>query len=397
MAADEDSEEYARRALLPAGFHDVLPPMAEVEADVVARLTDCFGSFGYERVNPPLIEFEDSLLAFDGAKHATQSFRVLDPDSRRMMAVRADMTLQIARIATTRLKDAARPLRLSYAGPVLRVKGSQLRPSRQFHQAGVELIGSRSIAADVEVISMAHAALRDIGVSDPTIDLATPTLLPAIADDLGLEPDQLAEVVTVLDSKEAGQLERFSDRARDTLQGLLASSGEARDVLEKLAALDLPAPARPIIDTLGQIIDRLRHHAPDLRLTVDPCETRGFEYKTGVAFSIFAGDARSELGRGGRYRAAHPGGKSEDAVGFSIYLDSVMQAVRADQPRQRVYAPHGSAKADIQALRQEGWRIVQALESEGDARGEAVRLGCTHILGENGQLHRLSEISRGKG
>ncbi len=100
------------RALLPAGSRDVLPPEAAHEAEIVARLLARVSAHGYQRVEPPLIEFEDSLLRGAGADLATDSFRLMDPVSQRMMALRADITPQIARIATTRLANAPRPLRL---------------------------------------------------------------------------------------------------------------------------------------------------------------------------------------------------------------------------------------------------------------------------------------------
>ena len=111
----------------------------------------------------------------------------MDPVSQRMMALRADMTLQVARIAATRLGRQPRPLRLSYAGQVLRVKGSDLRPERQFGQAGVELIGAASAEADVEVILLAAEAIAALGVSQLSIDLNLSTLVPAVIAGLGLE------------------------------------------------------------------------------------------------------------------------------------------------------------------------------------------------------------------
>ena len=121
-------------ALLPAGLRDTLPPDAGFEAEVTEGLMAAFAARGYERVKPPLIEFEENLISGSGAATAAQTFRLVDPVSQRMLGVRADMTLQIARIATTRLAELPRPLRLSYAGQVLRVVGSALRPERQFGQ-----------------------------------------------------------------------------------------------------------------------------------------------------------------------------------------------------------------------------------------------------------------------
>ncbi len=117
-------------ALLPAGLADLLPPEAEQEALLVERLAESFARHGYERVKPPLLEFEDSLFAGSGAAMAEQTFRLMDPISQRMMGLRADTTPQVARVAATRLAGVPRPLRLSYAGQVLRVRGSELAPAR---------------------------------------------------------------------------------------------------------------------------------------------------------------------------------------------------------------------------------------------------------------------------
>ena len=75
------------KALLPAGMTDALPPHAAFEAETVERLMASFAAYGYERVKPPLIEFEDSLLASGGAALAAQTFRLMDPVSHRMLAL----------------------------------------------------------------------------------------------------------------------------------------------------------------------------------------------------------------------------------------------------------------------------------------------------------------------
>ena len=165
-------------ALLPAGLYDLLPPEAETEAEVTERLMGVLAAHGYERVKPPLVEFEETLLAGAGAAMASDTFRTLDPSSHRMVGVRADMTPQVARIAATRLGHLARPLRLSYAGQVLRVKGTEMRPERQFGQVGGELIGAEGPDAAVEAIAVAGEALAAAGVPHLSVDLTLPTLVP---------------------------------------------------------------------------------------------------------------------------------------------------------------------------------------------------------------------------
>ncbi len=116
----------------------------------------------------------------------------MDPISQRMIGLRADMTPQIARIATTRLKDAPRPLRLFYAGQVLRVRGGEIRAERQVGQVGAELIGSDAVAADIEVAAVAAEALTALGIAGLSVDLTLPTLVPALCRALGLDVEALA-------------------------------------------------------------------------------------------------------------------------------------------------------------------------------------------------------------
>ena len=180
-------------ALLPAGLRDLLPPDAETEASAVEALMTVFAAHGYQRVKPPLLEFEDSLLAGSGVAVADQTFRLMDPDSQRMMGLRADTTPQVARIATTRLAGAPRPLRLSYAGQCLRVRGNQLAPDRQVAQAGIELIGHDSPEADAETVLVAAEALAAVGLTRVSFDLTLPMLVPSLLDDAGLSgPDRVA-------------------------------------------------------------------------------------------------------------------------------------------------------------------------------------------------------------
>jgi ATP phosphoribosyltransferase regulatory subunit len=370
--------EFANRALLPAGLRDILPLDAEHEANVVSRLMAHFAAQGYERVKPPLMEFEETLLAGAGAATASQCFRVMDPHSQKMMGVRADMTPQVARIATTRLAGAARPLRLSYAGQVLRVKGSQLRPERQFGQAGIELIGSDSARADAEVAVLAAEALVELGVSGVSIDLSLPTLVPTLLAELKLSAaDSLRGS---LDHKDAAGVAALGGPAAPILSALLSSVGPADRGLEILNGLDLPPAAAAVRDRLAHVVALIREAAPDVVLTVDPVENRGFEYHTGIAFTLFGRNLSGELGRGGRYLA----GGVEPAAGATVFMDSVLAALPGANPPRRILVPAGTPRAWAQALRAQGWVTVAGLEPVADNAAEAQRLGCGHVLTADG-------------
>jgi ATP phosphoribosyltransferase regulatory subunit len=367
--------EVSNKALLPAGLRDVLPPDAAFAAQVVAKLMTCFESHGYEQVDPPLVEFEDSLLSGAGAATASQTFRLMDPVSQHMMGLRTDITVQVARIATTRLTNAPRPLRLCYAGQVLRVKGTQLNPERQFAQAGIELIGSDSAAADAEIVTLAVEALQSAGVSGITADLTMPTLVPALCAAYGFPADVASRLRAALNRKDAAGVAAIAGAAAPQLLGLLRASGPAGPALDALARLELPDAASADRQRLAAGAARIRAAMPGLAVTVDAVEHRGFEYHSGMSFTLFADGTRGEIGRGGRYRAGQNGG--EAATGCTIFLDSVLDALPRPEPRPRLFVPAGVANDQAAKLRAEGWITVSGLE-EAEPLNEARRLRCTH-------------------
>lgn len=369
--------DTANKALLPAGLRDVLAPDAAIEATTVERLMSCFTSNGYDRVKPPLVEFEDNLLSGSGAALADQTFRFMDPQSRRMLGVRADQTLQVARIGTTRLVNQPRPLRLSYAGQVLRVKGSQLRPERQFAQAGIELMGSSSIDADAEVILVTVQSLIAIGVKAVTVDINLPILVPMLFEELNVPQAERAQLREALDHKDIA----IASQSGAVFADLIRSVGPVEAALEKLeAAIDIPGPKAEVA-RLKEVISVVRREAPDLVITLDPVEHRGFEYHTGVSFAIFAQGAKGDLGRGGRYMA----GNGETAVGATLFMDTALSVLARPEAVRRVYLPVGTPRADARRLQDEGWVTVNGLGTDEDPG----RLACGYIY-KNGQVAEIA-------
>ncbi|HIM46333.1 MAG TPA: ATP phosphoribosyltransferase regulatory subunit, partial [Alphaproteobacteria bacterium] len=370
--------ELERKALLPAGLRDVLPPFAAFEAEVIERLMARFAASGYARIKTPLVEFEDGLLSGPGAAMTADTFRLMDPISQRMMGVRADITPQIARIASTRLGAAPRPLRLGYSGEVLRVKGTQLRPERQFAQVGAELIGAECAAADAEMIVLAVDALGAVGVADLTVDLTIPPLVPALLDGAAIDGGRRAELREALDHKDTTTVAEIGGDAAPILSSLVAAAGPAEHCFAVLEDFDLPDAAALERDRIGEVLEHLREALPELRITLDPVENRGFEYHSGVSFTIFPAAGRGELGAGGRYQAAGVGG-NEPATGFTLYLDTILRVLPGPELSARIYLPVGADPVEVKRLRKEGWITIGGLEAIEDDAGEARRLGCSHV------------------
>jgi ATP phosphoribosyltransferase regulatory subunit len=363
-------------ALLPAGLHDLLPPEAETEAAAVACLMGVFASHGYQRVKPPLLEFEDSLLAGSGAAMTEQTYRLMDTDTRRMMGLRADMTPQVARIAATRLGHVARPLRLSYAGQCLRVHANQIAPDRQIAQAGIELIGHDSPAADAEIVLVAAEALRAVGLTRLSIDLTMPPLVPTLLGETGMEPGPQVRLGRALDRKDVAAVRDRGGALAGVLTDLLLAAGPAEGALKALKAAVLTPGARMMADRVAATVAAIHARAPGLKLTVDPVEFRGLRYHTGVCMTVYAPGRHEELGRGGRYVC----GEREPATGLTLYPDAVLRAVPAQAARRRIYLAPGTDPMLAARHRDAGFATVAGLDPCGDAVREASRLGCTHVL-----------------
>jgi ATP phosphoribosyltransferase regulatory subunit len=362
-------------ALLPAGLHDLLPPDAEAEARLVETLMGVFTAHGYDRVKPPLLEFEDTLLAGSGAAVAEQTFRLMDPVSGRMMGLRADTTPQVTRMAAHRLGRAARPLRLSYAGQVLRVHGTELAPERQLAQAGIEIIGGSAPEADAECAVVAAEALAAVGVQGFVLDVTLPTMTPALLEAAGLAGAAATRLSRALDRKDAAAVAALAAEhpmLTRLLPPLMEAAGPAPRALAALEAAELPPAARAIADNAAAVVRAIQAAAPGLRVTLDPLEFRGFRYHVGVAFTVYGPGRTGELARGGRYLSAN----DEPSTGMTLYPDAVRRAAGPAPRRPRLFLPLGADRAAAAAARAAGYATVAALSAQDDPRA----LGCTHVL-----------------
>lgn len=357
-------------ALLPTGFRDRLPPFADAAARLEAAALGAAYAYGYERVDPALAEFEAGLAGRLKAARAQDAVRFVDPVSQATLAIRPDMTAQIGRIAATRMGHHPRPVRLSYAGPVLKLRASQLAPERESRQIGCELIGLDTVAAAREIVEVAVAALAAAGVRAVSIDFTLPDLVDVLAaGPFPLDPARIDALRDRLDAKDAGGVAAIAP----AYLPLIDAAGPFAAAHDRLCAFDAGGTLTSRLDALWQIARGLEGR---VALTLDPTERHGFEFQSWLGFSIFAGGVRGEIGRGGTYTIMHEGGAEETAVGFSLYADAIVAAELAEVDRRRLFVPLGTDPAEAAAMRAAGWVTVAALEP-GDT--PAAQL-CTHIL-----------------
>ena len=356
-------------ALLPEGLRDRLPPQADAAAAILRAALDAIRAHGYERVAPPLAEYEESLVGRLKTGAARDLLRVADPLSQRTLALRPDITTQVGRIAATRLAHRPRPLRLSYGGPVVKLRASQLRPEREMTQIGAELIGRDSAAAAAEIVALAVEALAAAGAKGVTVDLTLPDLVDTLAaGPLPLAPAEAGRVRALLDAKDAGGLAAAGAAA---YLPLIEAAGPFPQAIERLRAFDAAGALASRLSALETIAARLDGVAA---VTLDPTERHGFEYQSWLGFSLFAEGLTGEIGRGGAYTILHEDGREEPAIGFSIYPDPLLDLIADERPARRVFLPLGHDPEAAARLRSEGWITVAALDES------CVPAGCTHVL-----------------
>lgn len=365
-------------ALLPEGFRDRLPPLADMAAEVEARVLAAAYLHGYERADPPLVEFADGLASRLKAGGLHDAVRFIDPVSGRGLAIRPDLTAQVARIAATRMGHHPRPVRLSYAGSVLQLAAPQLAPDRERRQIGCELFGLDSVAAAVEIVGVAVDALEAAGARGVSIDFTLPDLIDTLAaGPLPVAAERIADLRERLDAKDAGAV---AEIAPDYLP-LIAAAGPFAQALERLRALDSGGVLDSRIDGLARIAAAIEGR---VTLTLDPTERHGFEYQTWLGFSLFTAGAPREVGRGGTYTVVHESGAEEAATGFSLFADALV-ANSAPAERRRLFLPLGTPPTRGAALRADGWVTVAALEAGDTPEGQL----CTHFLAD-GEVRPLA-------
>ena len=367
--------------LLPEGLEDRLPLEAARITAMMHACLDVLDAHGYDRVRPPLLEFEASLagrMAGVAVGESSSMFRFVDPASLRTLALRSDMTPQVGRIAATTLSAAPRPLRLAYCGDTVVIKASQLDPARERLQLGAELIGADSVAAASEAVMLAVEALKAAGLTGISVDFTLPDLvdtLAAKAFPLGLE--QIEAVRRELDTKDAGGLRAAGGEA---YLPLLYATGPFETALAALREVDAGGALKSRLDGLQAIAASIGDAA---RITLDPTERHGFEYQSWFGFTLYAEGLRRAAGRGGTYRIA---GSDEPATGFTLYLDRLADIAPQPATKGLVWLPFGHDRAAAAALRAGGARtLAQLSESEDPAA-----LGCTHIL-KDGTLAELEQ------
>ncbi|PKN15974.1 MAG: ATP phosphoribosyltransferase regulatory subunit, partial [Deltaproteobacteria bacterium HGW-Deltaproteobacteria-23] len=316
---------------IPKGVTDFLPEQAEKIGFIERTINRTFELWGFRKIIPPMLEFEDLLAVGMDESLRAKSFRFEDRQSHRLLAVPPDITPQIARIESMRMKSYPFPHRIYYNGRVLRHVESQSGRSREIYQAGVELIGLDSPEADAEMIAMSVEAMRKIGFEDFKVDLGQVDFYRGIMASADLELDTAAEIQSAIARKDLSSVTsiletiNISDSSKSEIFALSRLFGGI-ELLDKAYITVRNDRSRRALDNLAKVINILSMYGVSKELTVDLGEIRGLAYHTGLTFEGFVPGLGEPICGGGRYDSLMGKyGESRPATGFAFNMLNLLQ------------------------------------------------------------------------
>jgi len=379
--------------LLPEHIADVLPTQARRLEELRRRLLDRAHAYGYELIVPPMLEHLESLLSGTGPTLELRTFKLVDQLSGRTLGLRADTTIQAARI-DAHLLNREGVTRLCYCGPVLHTLPADLRATREQLQFGAEVFGHPGLEADLEVIELACDSLRGAGVPELVVDLADARVLQGVLAGLPLDADALQALVSALACKDAATLAERSAALPGEVRAGLAALLDLYGGAEVLSQARERLPSRPLVhralDDLGWLAGHLASAHPDLRVGFDLSDMGGYGYYSGPRFAAYAAGAADALARGGRYDEVGAAfGRNRPAAGFSLDLKGLLDLTGSGEAAAAIRAPWGEdagLRAAVRRLRDAGETVVAALPGHAvDSAGfacdrEVVRVGGRWVV-----------------
>ncbi len=320
------------RAPIPQGVATFLPVAAGEKRAVEEAVFAVFAERGYREVIPPTFEYLDVLAPGLDAGLVEKSYKVVDRATGRILVVRPDVTAQIARMVAMGMLGRDYPLRLCYSTNVFRYEPEHAGRDREIFQIGVELIGSKGTAADVEPILVAADCLRRLGITSFTIAIGEGAFFNALLQRTGAPATLQRALREAAARKDVPRMEALlhGARVRGTAARALLAVPElfgGEEILEAAARLSpRSGDCRRSLGRLRDVWDRLDAVGLGKSVLLDMGEIRRMEYYTGLVFDIYADGIGSEVGGGGRYdHLIGRFGRELPSTGFAFDLDRLLQ------------------------------------------------------------------------
>ena len=342
----------------PEGVQDILYDECALKRGIEDRLRGLFKSYGYFEVETPTIEFYDVFSSGNGVIPQEAMFKFFDQQGR-ILALRPDITVPVARISATKYREMPYPMRFSYIGNVFRYNDYGGGKQNEFTQAGVEVLGVSTSEADAEVIAIAINALKAAGLENFKLDIGQVEFFNGLMEESGLADDEIDRLKVMIDRKDYVGVEELLDKCempsdlKKLIIDLPALFGSA-DVIEKVEALALNKRSLDALENIRQVLDILDDYGFSKYVSVDLGMLKGLNYDTGIIFRGFTYGIGFPILTGGRYdRLVEEFGRQCPATGFSLGVNMIMMALQRQKADIRkpcidslvCYSPRGRKTA----------------------------------------------------
>ena len=339
--------------LLPEGFRDGLPDLAELEFQINTFFINLMISNGFMMVKPPLVEFEDSLFFLTKYSENIDSFRVMDPLTQKIMGIRSDITMQVARIACGALYENKRPLRLCYTGDVLKVKNNNINLSRQFTQIGAEIIGVDKTFCLSEIINLIIEFLKNLKIRKFIVNFYMPNLINLISQDFNLKKSDFEILMNCYKNKNLSALKDISNDLFEMSEYLLKCVGNIDEKINLLKKYKFPLNIKSEIDNFISQIKKIKDEFIEYKIIIDPLEIDESSYHKGFCFKIYSENSK-ELISGGGY-----GVDNDMCAGFSGFLENlILESQIKKITKSRILVQHNLEFDKIKFLQKKRKMIV---------------------------------------
>lgn len=389
---------------LPGGVRDVLPVEAEELRELEAALGDCYTRRGYREVMTPVLELAEVMdRAHEG--DPAPAFRMFD-DHGRVLVLRPDLTIPVARLVATRLGEREAPVRVSYVARAFRPPPMGRPRAAEQRQSGVELVGLAGPDADAEVISLLAESLRAAGLERGRISIGDVAVTDAVLAALDVAGAPAARLRSAI-----GMRNFVAWRRGVTALGVAGEEGSLlADLPSMRGGAELLVRIREVIPAAAEACDRLERllelvtaHGAAESVTIDFGVLRDWPYYSGVVFEAYADGVGEPVAMGGRYDdLAGRFGRPRPSVGFAVGLELLHRALagtREGPTSSRGLVLAGALDDEIEtaaAIRASGWRVAAATGGQAGAERLADEDGWRYAAWRDGSGYSVSDREQGQ-
>ncbi|HZK27011.1 MAG TPA: ATP phosphoribosyltransferase regulatory subunit [Thermoclostridium sp.] len=354
----------------PEGMQDILFEHCYFKRNLENSIRQMFIQSGYKEIETPTVEFYDVFSGDQNLIPQEDMFKFTDSQGR-ILALKPDMTVPIARVAATKLKEDIWPVKIFYVGNTFSYNELGGGKQKEYTQAGVEVLGVNSAEADAELIALAIQALELAGIEEFQIDLGQVDFFRGLMEQSGLSPEESEQVRELIDTKDFVGVEQLVSihnipgELKELILSLPTYFGST-DVIDELSKKNVSGKALKALEYLKNVVTILEDWGFGEHISIDLGMVQRLNYYTGIVFRGFTHGVGYPVLSGGRYdNLVQRFGKQCPATGFSLGINMIMTALER-QGKLKVPVQGGFYILYHKDARQKAFSVLNELRAEGE-------------------------------